>query len=396
MNVSIVNNCSGCFTCHNICPTKAIDMVFSEEGFYVPKINENLCTNCGKCLAVCPVENMPSSEDRFSNPKTYVAWSLDESIRLRSSSGGIYPELARKILEQNGVIFAVGWNSEWLPEHKKITTWEQISETQGSKYVQSKVGSAHAEVVHHLKQDKKVLFVGTPCQVAGLRNMIKASGIGKLESNVILVDLVCFGVPSPKILKKYLNESFRGKIIQSIVFRSKIKGWSRPYIIIKYEKDKKQKEYHTLLYKDPFGYGFGKKMFHGKICYNCPFSKILRQGDITLGDFWGVPEKYKDERGVSVVLVNSKKGEEIFSELIKDKRVFAEQVPLEIATKSNPRIISGRLEIPKEREKILRALDNKSWKYITRKYIKPPVGLRSFVRRGLSFAKRAIKKIIKG
>lgn len=398
MNVSLVTDCAGCFACYNVCPASAITMNLSAEGFYVPKINENLCTNCGKCLAVCPVENMPSSEDRFSDPKTYVAWSLDDSIRMSSSSGGIYPELAGRVLQQKGTVFAVGWSNEWLPEHKEIVDWEQIPETQGSKYVQSKVGLTYAKTLDQIKQGRKVLFVGTPCQVAGLRNVIRNCVSDELKSKVVLVDLVCFGVSSPKVFKKYLTEVFRSKSIQSIRFRSKIQGWDKPYMIIKYKtnNDNKQSEYSAPLYKDSFGYGFGRRLFHGSLCYSCPFSKIPRQGDITLGDFWGVPEKYKDEKGVSVVLVNSKKGEEIFSELIEHKKIFAEQMPLETATKSNRRIISGKMTLPWERERIFRELGSKSWKYLTQKYIKPPVGLRSLIRRGLSLAKRVVKKILKG
>lgn len=391
-NVSSVINCAGCFACYNVCPVNAINMNFSNEGFYTPYVNEALCTDCGRCLDVCPVEKTPSLEDRFLEPKTYVAWSLDDSIRLNSSSGGIYPEIARKVLEEKGVVFAVGWNNEWLPEHKEIVNWEQISETQGSKYVQSNVNLTYSRIVNYLKQGKKVLFVGTPCQVAGLRNTIKIFKIEEFKSNAILVDLVCFGVPSPKVFRKYLYENFDLSNIISINFRNKQIGWSKYQLRVtkKYGKD-----YKSLSYKDSFFYGFLINIYLARLCYNCPFSKVPRQGDITLGDFWGVPDKYKDEKGVSVVLVNSKKGEEIFFGLIKDKKIFAEQVSLETASKSNPRIISGEMKIPNEREQFFKDLDSKSWRYLTRKYIKPPVGLRSFIRRGFRFAKRVFKKIIK-
>ncbi|KHC90362.1 coenzyme F420 hydrogenase/dehydrogenase subunit beta domain-containing protein [Thermotoga sp. Mc24] len=295
------------------------------------------------------------------------------------------------VLEKKGVVFAVGWSKEWFAEHKEVTDTQKIPETLGSKYVQSKVGDSYEKVIGYISGGKQVLFVGTPCQIAGLRNVIKQERI--TENDVILVDLVCHGVPSLFAFKKYLKEHFETDKIESIQFRNKSKGWTRFQIVIETIDGKK---YEAVYYKDSFFYGFLINLYLASICYNCPFSKIPRQGDITLGDFWGVPKEYKDERGVSVVLVNSEKGNEFFSELIEGKRIFAEQVPLEIAAKSNPRIISGRLEIPKEREQILKALNNKSWKYIARKYIKPPVGLRSIIiRRGLSFAKRMIKKIFK-
>lgn len=389
-NVSIVNNCSGCFACSNICPTNAIEMVLSKEGFYVPKIVETLCTNCGLCLKVCPIMNVPSGEDKFSAPKVYASWSLDEKTRLSSSSGGLYPELAKLILENDGVVFAVGWNKEWLPQHKEVSSFDQIPETQGSKYVQSHVGSTYRRVAEFAKSGTKVLFVGTPCQVAGLRNLLERTGI--TQDNTILVDLVCHGTPSPFVFKKYLVENFDSDKITAIFFRNKITGWSTfSFSII--EKD--SKTYSVRHFRDSFFWGFLRNLYLTQTCYNCPFSKLPRQGDITLGDFWGVPDKYKDERGVSVVLVNSKKGERIFNQLSEKQRIFAEEVPLATVTKANPRIISGLMNVPKERDKILAEIHVKSWKYISHKYIKPPVGLRGFLRRSLSFAKRTLKRFIK-
>ncbi|MCX7998793.1 MAG: Coenzyme F420 hydrogenase/dehydrogenase, beta subunit C-terminal domain, partial [Leptospiraceae bacterium] len=225
------DNCSGCFACYNICPSNAIEMIFSAEGFYVPKIDENKCTDCGLCSKVCPVLNT-QFEDRFLRPKTYVAWSLDEKTRLNSSSGGIYPEIAKLILEQNGVVFAVGWNNEWLPEHREVTSLEEIAQTIGSKYVQSKVGLSYRKVAENSKTNKKILFVGTPCQVAGLRNFLRMK---KIENKVLLVDLVCFGIPSPLIFKKYIKETFRNSKISSISFRCKKTGWAKFSIFIQTE-----------------------------------------------------------------------------------------------------------------------------------------------------------------
>ncbi|MEO0275109.1 MAG: Coenzyme F420 hydrogenase/dehydrogenase, beta subunit C-terminal domain, partial [candidate division WOR-3 bacterium] len=391
-NVSFIQKgCAGCFSCYNICPADAIEMIFSYEGFYVPSVNNNLCTNCGLCVKVCPVINEPSQQGRFSKPKVYAAWSLDESIRMNSSSGGIYPELAKIILENGGVVFAVAWNKkEWLPEHIQVNNVEGISQTVGSKYVQSKAGDVYEKIIEIAKNGKSVLFIGTPCQVAGLKNIVEQTGT--IEDKVFTVDLVCLGVPSPVVFKKYVDENFKHKIISSISFRSKIFGWSKPCIVVNTANGN---PYSMALYKDSFGCGFGRRYFLNLVCYDCPFSRIPRQGDITLGDFWGVPEKYKDERGVSVVLVNSQKGEKLFGELIEKRRIFAEQVSIETATKSNPRIVSGKMDIPEKRAIILREIQNKSWHYISKKYIKPPVGLRGFTRRGLSLAKRIVKKIIK-
>jgi coenzyme F420-reducing hydrogenase beta subunit len=147
--------------------------------------------------------------------------------------------------------------------------------------------------------------------------------------------------------------------------------------------------------KDPFFYGFLVDLYLNRICYECPFSTLPRQGDITLGDFWGVPEKYKDERGVSVILVNSEKGMSVLNELLKKKRIFAEEVPLEWATKNNPRIITGQMKVPEKREEILKNIHTKNWKYIERKYIKPPTGMRGLIRKGINLFKRILKKTLK-
>lgn len=389
-NVSIVNVCSGCFACYNVCPAGAIEIVLSREGFYVPKIDKSLCTNCGLCLEACPVVNVPGSADRFAVPETHVSWSLGEKTRLNSSSGGLYPELAKLTLENGGVVLAVGWNEEWLPQHKELNSFDQIPETVGSKYVQSYVGAVYDRIAELVRNRKQILFVGTPCQVAGLRNFIRQRQI--TENNILLVDLVCHGVPSPLVFKKYLDEEFISDEITSISFRDKATGWSNFSFSVYHDISRKYSVPHR---KDSFFWGFLINLYLNKICYNCPFSELPRQGDITLGDFWGVPDKYKDEKGVSVVLINSSRGKEFFGQLVRSKRVFAEQVPLETATKSNPRIISGHMKVPNERDKLLMEIHSKSWKYISRKYIKPPVGLRWFVRRCLGFVKRVLKKIIK-
>ncbi|MEN3043307.1 MAG: polysaccharide pyruvyl transferase family protein, partial [Fervidobacterium sp.] len=226
-NVSVVKNCTGCFACYSICPNNAIEMKFSGEGFYVPNIKDDLCMHCGFCLDVCPIMNAPSEKDRYLTPKTYVAWSLDEKTRLNSSSGGLYPELAKLTLEDNGVVFAVGWNEEWLPEHRQVSNLDEIAQTVGSKYVQSKVGNVYRKIIELTRDNKKVLFVGTPCQVAGLRNIVKQM----MVHNILLIDLVCLGVSSPAVFKKYIDETFERDKITSISFRSKVKGWSRPSFV---------------------------------------------------------------------------------------------------------------------------------------------------------------------
>lgn len=393
-NVSIVDKrgeCSGCSACYNACPYEAIEMILSKEGFYVPEVNKDLCKDCGICLQICPVTNK-FNYLQFDHPKTYVAWSLDETKRLSSSSGGIYPEIARFVLEQSGKVFAVGWGKNWLPEHIEVSGIEEISKTVGSKYAQSYVGKVYKRIVDLLRKEKDVLFVGTPCQVAGLKNILLKSVEKQKLNGILTVDLVCHGVASPMVFRKYLTERFGINNITSISFRDKKYGWSKVSFKITMADGILYSKHHL---KDPFFYGFLVGLYLNRICYECPFSTLPRQGDITLGDFWGVPEKYKDERGVSVILVNSEKGMSVLNELLKKKRIFAEEVPLEWATKNNPRIITGQMKVPEKREEILKNIHTKNWKYIERKYIKPPTGMRGLIRKGINLFKRILKKTLK-
>lgn len=390
-NVSAVQDCYGCFACYNICPQNAIEMVLDKEGFYSQRVNANLCTKCGLCVDVCPALNFPKNEN-LEKPKAYAAWSLDEPTRLASASGGIYPELAKATIEKGGVVIAVGWDKDWLPVHEEIEAIDDIRKTVSSKYVQSNVGRSYERVVNYAKEGRNVLFVGTPCQIAGLKNILSKKLSLEAMKKVTLVDLVCHGVNSSLVFKKYLDENFDRERITEINFRSKDTGWSKFSFKVVPNRGTTMLKHHI---KDGFFYGFLTNLYLCSTCYECPFNTLPRQGDITLGDFWGVPEKYKDERGVSVVLVNNDKGKQVLQELVKGKRIFAEEVPFETATKSNPRIYSGYMEMPEEREKILKEYRNKSWKYIERKYIKPPKGLRGVVRKGLSFAKRVVRRLLK-
>ena len=159
-------NCAGCFACYNSCSYNVIEMVENEEGFYYPDINDN-CTACGVCQKFCPVINPIRFVDEFS-PKFYAGWSKDDDTRINSSSGGMFPELARYILENEGVVFGVAWNENLLPVHVKITDVDEIPRLMGSKYVQSNVGKTYKEALSELRKGKIILFSGTPCQIAGL------------------------------------------------------------------------------------------------------------------------------------------------------------------------------------------------------------------------------------
>lgn len=376
-----LENCAGCFSCYNSCPFEAIEMKESGDGFYYPYVNEK-CKDCGICQEHCPVIR-PVQPKVYDKPKFYAGWSKDDKIRIKSSSGGIFPELARLVLERGGVVFGVAWDG-LKPVHVKIGTQEDIQKLSGSKYLQSWVGSAYREAIEEAKKGKEVLFSGTPCQVAALNTFLS----DEIYQKVITVGLVCHGVPSMLVFRKYTEwiERKYGKV-SAISFRDKRKGWEDFCMVLKLENGKEIARYHYL---DPFFYGYLKNLYLRSTCYKCPFAKIPRFEDITLGDFWGYPKELKDKRGVSVVLANTQKGLEKLLELRDKGRIELKEVEMEVATRGNPRIFKGELSVPPIREKILKEVRSKPFGDIIEEYLSLSLFQRIFllkpVRIGLKFA----------
>lgn len=378
------NNCTGCFACYNICPVNAIEMKYDNEGFYKPSISSN-CIECGKCIKTCPVvENVNNNKVL----ETYAAWSNDEKILLNSSSGGIFSELALEILNENGIIYGVGWENGEV-KHKRITTKDGLKELQGSKYLPSFVGDAYKNVVEDLKDGKKVLFSGTPCQIAGLNKIVR-------NDNLITVDLICHGMPSYKAYEKYCKENFKVKV-EKVDFRNKEKGWIN-FSLIYYSNNILKNEIH---YMDKFFFGFLKNIYLSNPCYNCKFKGSengeKRQADITLADFWKVPKELYNKNGVSFVVTNNKKGEEYFSKI--KKRVFYQEISLKIGLKGNPSFYKSCIK-PNERESFYKEFDKFTFNKLSNKYFKIDSLLKQRIKGVIYLPKRILNfinhKIIKG
>jgi len=340
------NLCSGCFACYNICPRDAIEITISSEGFYLPSKNEK-CTNCGLCEKCCPLVSPPINRKIRKEILVYAGWSRDELVRLSSSSGGIFTELARTILEMNGVVYGVVWDDEiFLPRHERAIDELHVKKMRGSKYLPSYVGKILQEVLNDLKSDRAVLFSGTPCQIAALKRLVEIENVN--DAKLYTVDLICHGVPSIIVFKGYLQYISGGRKIRYITFRDKGKGWSRFRVKISFENGSFYIAEHD---KDPFYLGFIEDLYLNRVCYNCPFQKIPRLSDITLGDFWGVPRSLRDERGVSIIMVNSAKGQNLLKmtenlELIK--------ISLKEALRINQSIIYREKKIPRNRDKVIK------------------------------------------
>lgn len=301
--------CSGCSACRQICPKQCITLKEDLEGFMYPNVDTNVCINCGLCKKVCPVLN----NDQGNEPTKVLALkNKNENIRATSSSGGTFFELARKFLEEGGIVYGCALDENMVARHIKVTSESDLHRLKSSKYVQSDMGDTMREIRTLLSEEKKVMFSGTPCQTAGLVNYI-----GKKCENLFLVDILCHGVPSPKLFREYLElleKQYAGKAI-SVNFRSKQRGWKRLYMEVCFNNGKRHYVYSGY---DRYESLFLNNMSLRPSCYECKFTTTKRYGDITLGDFWGIGKRYPewdDDKGISVVMLNTKKGQEYYQKI---------------------------------------------------------------------------------
>ncbi len=328
INISVVSNneCTGCGACYNACNKQSIIMKHDKNGFLRPIISKDKCIMCGQCADVCPIINPIFENDR--EPKCYAAIAEDDNIRMMSSSGGIFPLLATKILSENGVICGVAFDNEFLAEHIIIDNIKDLYKLQGSKYMQSNTKSVYREIKSILDSERKVLFSGCPCQVAGLNSFLK-----KKYEGLVTIDLMCHGGPSPLLFKKYLHETYANKLIKNYSFRDKsVFGWSTEANV--YFED--GTSVHIKRDQDNYYRAFLPCLSVRKSCGSCKFATLPRQGDITLADFWGVHKynkNYTDGKGTSIVIINSKDGMKLYKKISGNLKLNKE-VPLEYIKKT--------------------------------------------------------------
>lgn len=310
------NRCTGCGACAAVCPRNCIAMEPDAEGFLHPVIREENCVHCGLCSRTCPVL---SEIAVAGTPAAYAAIHSDEKIRRESTSGGVFTLLCRWVLERQGVIFGAAYGEDFSVEHRMITRLEDLSALRGTKYAQSRLGESYRQVRSCLETGQYVLFSGTPCQVGGLLTFL-----GKRYDRLILVDLICHGVPSPKVWQHYIR--YRGRVDAEgeapvrINLRSKETGWPGYSIRFDYPGEK---SYSSPNSKDPYLRGFVGNLYLRRSCYNCQYKGTARQSDFTLGDYWGVwsqlPE-FHDQKGTSLVLLHTEKAKAIWQELAGEMR----------------------------------------------------------------------------
>lgn len=329
ININKQTECCGCSACAEVCPKKCIFLEPDNEGYWYPKVNQNLCIDCGLCEKVCPVLN-PQLERTPLH--VYAAMHKDNEIRAKSASGGMFSLIAQKVIQEGGIVFGVKFDKEWNVVFGHTDSLEGLEAFRRSKYVQAWVGDSYKKVQEYLKQDKKVLFSGTPCQIAGLHSFLR-----KEYKNLITVDIICEGVPSPKLWKRYLKEEIAQNTqkiqsqlpadsenyihITDISFRNKQKGWKNYSFALSFSVTQKNDKKNTILPITIIEHNsaFLQLLFNAvnlrPICYECPFKKCKSQSDITIADYWGIDKLHPemdDDKGTSMVFINTLKGKTYF------------------------------------------------------------------------------------
>ncbi|MBQ9813161.1 MAG: Coenzyme F420 hydrogenase/dehydrogenase, beta subunit C-terminal domain [Thermoguttaceae bacterium] len=303
--------CTGCGSCRNICPKDAISLTVDEEGFLSPRVDADVCVGCKRCETVCPILQPPRLERR-TEPDVYACWNVDDVVRAKSSSGGMFSVYANKILKQKGVVYGVGFNEEKRAVFMKAENEDELAKMRSSKYVQADVGTIYRDVRRELDKERLVLFSGLPCQIAALYAFL-----GKDDPYLLTCDLLCYGTPSPTLFRKWFGslDSEYKEPLKTIDMRPKKLGKPKREIALAFDGKNKRTFIRWESRKaDYLGLYFVKQVSLRSSCVQCSFSTIPRVGDVSLGDFWGLGSEKsfeksdEKERGVSLNLVNSDKG----------------------------------------------------------------------------------------
>lgn len=324
------NRCTGCSSCSSVCPQACIQMLADHTGFLHPIVDSQLCLNCGLCTQACPVLTSPPLMHTQQSDAFSVACKND-SVRLRSSSGGVFTLLAEQIIHQGGVVFGVAFDQHWDAVHCYVETLDDLVKLCGSKYVQSVIRDSYCQAKAFLDSGRPVLFSGTPCQIGGLKSFLR-----KDYPHLICVDFVCHGVPSPSVWRKYCSELVARyhAPIRDISFRDKRFGWQSYMLRIAF---KNGKIYLASPDLDPYMRAFLSDLTLRNSCFDCSFKGTNHYSDITLADFWGIEHilpSQNDDKGTSLVLTHSAKGKHLLSGV--SALIRSEKISYLDALKYNP------------------------------------------------------------
>lgn len=383
INIKKKEECCGCHGCSNICHNQCISMKVDDEGFWYPKVDKSKCIDCSLCEKVCPIINTPKREEK--EIIAYACKNKDKKVRIDSSSGGIFTLLCQNVINKCGVVFGAAFDENFDVIHTYAETLDECVRFRGSKYVQSKIGNTYNEAKEFLDKGRLVLFSGTPCQISGINTYLN-----KKYDNLILVDIACHGVPSPLVYREYIKsiKKLKNGEIKDIKFRDKSTGWNGYSFKVDFNNGELKEKGSDNIYMK----GFLKDIYLRPSCYTCKFKNHVTSADLTLADYWGIQFKHSefyDDNGVSLVLVNTKKGEDKFRDI--SKNIEKLKTNLEYATRCNPSIIRP-VKYNKKREKFFNEFKEDDVVKTIDKYTKIPINkkVKGKVYKTLSKIKRTV------
>lgn len=381
--------CCGCAACATACPKQCISMTADNEGFLYPMVDASKCVECGLCEKVC---HSLHPYDERKPLQVYAAINKDETVRLKSSSGGIFHILAAETIREGGVVFGARFDKEWQVVIDYAETMEDVEAFMGSKYVQARMGTAYKDAKRFLQEGRKVLFSGTPCQVAGLRQFLR-----KEYDNLLAVDFVCHGTPSPKVWGVYLQTAVkRAQQLTSVEFRNKTKGWKNFSFRLSYNEADGTVSMLSLFQRNAYMKAFLSDIILRPSCYHCQAKSGRSHSDLTIADFWGIstihPEM-DDDKGTGLVFVNTEKGRHAFNL----QKVTAALATYEQVKPLNPACYRSPKVHPKRKE-FFRRLDSEELITLINDCTRPThrQQARQFLSRCNGLIKRVIKRTIGG
>lgn len=385
MAISITDKtgCTGCEACAAVCPRKSIVMKADVSGFLYPVVDTETCVECGLCEKICPVLHAPEKKTDFEQ-KAFAGWSKNQALRYNSTSGGLFSELASCVIREHGCAAGAVYGENCEIVHDVAADMKGLEGIRQSKYAQCHTGDIFSKVQELLKAGKKVIFCGTPCHAAALRNYLK-----KEYENLYIVDFICRGVNSPKAYRSWLCEleKKQGAKATKVWFKYKKYGWKNSPRCTRVDFADGSSVIQDG-YKNTYMCGYlGPNLYIRPSCSDCKFKGTERDSDITLADFWGITKELDDDRGTSLIIVNTKKGQELLDKI--KGTVFLQERSIREIHEGNACFTSSVVIHPKS-EEFLSRLDTEDFSKLLHEYAKV-----SWKRRGIEACKRGVKKVIR-
>ncbi len=356
-------SCTGCGACKAACPKAAIVMEDDAEGFPTPKIETEKCVSCGLCEKTCPALHSPERKPVLA---AYAAQMLDRDALKESTSGGLFTVFSREIFRRGGVVYGCVWDKDYNAVFRRADNEEEMKPMRGSKYVWSWAGDTFPEIKGFLEGGRTVLFVGTPCQAAGLKSYLR-----KDYDNLFLVDFFCGGAPSPKAFQSYLKTITRDVPMERLNFKLRDKEKYGVGVNISYEG--KRGRIHQSYVKNPYFFSYHTKVFHRSPCYHCQYRQDQRIEDLTIGDYWGVANYHQEfdvRAGVSALLVNTEKGAALLESVKKELQLSPTRV--EDIAAGNNLSLNGKKTVfrkPAFRKAFFETMEAKGWTAAERRFL---------------------------